>query len=73
VSGARALSPRGRLLVWLGVGAGLALVAGANWHLVHVAMNSQPACVDHLRRGASVAEQGSYSAAQSSCTPRATP
>jgi hypothetical protein len=73
MSAATHLTPRGRMLVWLGAAAGLALVAGANWHLVHVAMSSQPACVDHLRAGAGNAERGAYSAAKSSCTPRATP
>lgn len=73
MSAAASLTPRGRLLLWLGIGAGLALVAGANWHLVHVAMSSQPACVSHVRSGAGAAAPGAYSAAKSSCTPSATP
>lgn len=56
------------LWVWLLVGAGLLLVGGANWHLVHVAMTSQPDCVAHQRLGNGAA--GSFSAAKSSCTPQ---
>lgn len=73
MSAAAPLTQRGRLLVWLGVGAGLALFAGANWHLVHVAVTSQPACVSHLRAEAGKVTPGAYSAAKSSCTPRAAP
>lgn len=58
-----------RRWIWLLVGAGLALVIGANWHLVHVAVTSQPDCVAHVRGGAGGAA-GAFSAAQSSCTPR---
>jgi hypothetical protein len=73
MSAAVPLTLRGRVLLWLGIGAGLALVVGANWHLVHVAMSSQPACVSHVRSGAGDAAHGAYSAAKSSCTPSATP
>ncbi|MGD9843960.1 MAG: hypothetical protein AB7O60_18270 [Variibacter sp.] len=59
---------RDRRWIWLLVGAGLALVIGANWHLVYVAVTSQPDCVAHLRGGADGAA-GSFSAAKSSCTP----
>lgn len=52
--------------VWLAVGAGLALVAAANWHLVHVAIMSQPDCVPHLRQSDGGAD--SFRAAVSSCT-----
>ena len=49
---------------WLLVPAGLLLVAGANAHLVYVAVTSQPDCVPHLKEaGAS----GSYRAAKSAC------
>lgn len=60
---------RDRRWIWLLVGAGLALVIGANWHLVYVAVTSQPDCVAHVRTGANGAA-GSFSAATSSCTPR---
>ncbi|MBN9041998.1 MAG: hypothetical protein BGP05_08945 [Rhizobiales bacterium 62-47] len=60
---------RDRRWIWLLVGAGLALVIGANWHLVYVAVTSQPDCVTHVRGGTSGAA-GSFSAAKSSCTPR---
>jgi hypothetical protein len=58
----------GRRWIWLLIGAGLALVIGANWHLVYVAVTSQPDCVAHVRTGANGAP-GSFSAAKSSCTP----
>ncbi len=51
--------------LWLAVAAGLLLVAGANAHLVYVAVTSQPACVAHLRAG----EAGGLSAARSACAP----
>jgi len=69
---------RDRRWIWLLVGAGLALVIGANSHLVYVAVTSQlvyvavtsqPDCVTHVRGGTSGAA-GSFSAAKSSCTPR---
>jgi hypothetical protein len=63
------LRPRNRLAVWLAVIAGLALLGAANWHLVHVAMTSQPDCVSHLRLGQGDAARGVYSAAKSSCSP----
>lgn len=56
---------RQKLAIGLAVGAGLALLLGANWHLVHVALTSQPDCVAHLRQG----EAGGYSAARSACAP----
>ena len=69
MSGGATLTRRGRLSLWLLVAAGLALVIGANWHLVHVAVTSQPDCVAHMRTGAGDAARGSFSAAQSSCSP----
>ena len=63
------LTRRGRLSLWLLVAAGLALVIGANWHLVQVAVTSQPDCVAHVRTGDGDGARGSFSAAQSSCSP----
>ena len=50
--------------VWLLVPAGLLLVAGANAHLVYVAVSSQPDCVPHLKEAGT---SGSYRAAKSAC------
>jgi hypothetical protein len=52
--------------VWLAVGAGLALVGAANWHLVYVATMSQPDCVPHVRQSDGSAD--TFRAAVSSCT-----
>lgn len=66
-SGAR-LGP-GRSLPWrtislLIVGVGLAILIGANAHLVYVALKSQPGCVPHAKP----ANEGrTYSAAGSAC------
>lgn len=68
-----ATSPQARrrkLVVGLAVGGGLLLLAGANWHLVHVAISSQPDCVPHLRRGEGEGRPGAYSAARSACQSR---
>lgn len=69
---AAASAPGRPRLVWLLVGLGLALLVGANWHLVHVAVGSQPDCVPHLRAGdpGAAGSGGRLSAAQSSCTPQ---
>lgn len=48
------------------VGAGIALLVGANIHLVMVALESQPACVPHQKPGVKPAPTG-YSAAKSAC------
>jgi hypothetical protein len=69
MSGGATMTRRGRLSVWLLVIAGLLLVIGANWHLVYVSVTSQPDCVAHIRSGAGDGARGSYSAAQSSCSP----
>jgi len=61
------LTKRGRRMVGVLIAAGLLLVAAANWHLVHVAVTSQPDCVAHLRAGSG--QSGQFSAAKSSCTP----
>ena len=53
-------------LVWLLIPAAvLAIVVGANAHLVYVAMESQPECVAHLKEP--LPGSGNYRAAQSSC------
>jgi hypothetical protein len=62
------LTKRGRRMVGVLIAAGLLLVAAANWHLVYVAITSQPDCVAHLRAG-SAQSSGQFSAAKSSCTP----
>ena len=56
--------------LWLFVGLALLLVAIANWHLVYVAITSEPACVAHVRQGEGTAQPGRFSAAQSSCSTR---
>ncbi|KPF83619.1 hypothetical protein IP70_17820 [alpha proteobacterium AAP38] len=52
--------------VLLLVATGIALLAGANVHLVMVALESQPACVPHQKPGVTPATAG-YSAAKSAC------
>lgn len=54
--------------IWLAVSAGLLLVAAANYHLVYVAIASQPDCVEHVRAGQGSAERGQFAAAKSSCS-----
>jgi len=58
---------RARTAIGLSVLAALLLLAGANAHLVYVAVTSQPDCVDHVRTGD--AERGSFRAAKSACSP----
>jgi hypothetical protein len=58
-----------RLTIWLLIVAGLVAIGMANWHLVYVAITSQPDCVAHARLGDGHKEHGSFSAAQSSCSP----
>ena len=58
-------APRRRRLGWL-VGLGLvAVLAGANAHLVYVAFSSQPDCVTHLK--APDGSEGHFRAAKSAC------
>jgi len=65
-----ATTRRRQLSIWLLVAAGLALVIGANWHLVYVAVTSQPDCVAHVRADAARGgSSGAFSAAKSSCSP----
>ena len=59
-----------RPLLWAAIGTGLLLLLIANSHLVYMAVVSQPECVPHVRQGESASEQGKFSAARSSCTPR---
>jgi hypothetical protein len=55
-----------RAVAWWLVAAGVLGLVGANWHLVYVAMVSQPDCVPHLRQSQS--DHGEYRAAVSSCS-----
>lgn len=59
--------PSGKWAVVVAVAAGLLLVAGANAHLLYVAITSQPGCVDHVKPGES-SRGGMFSAAKSSCS-----
>ncbi|EYR81704.1 MULTISPECIES: hypothetical protein [unclassified Shinella] len=54
----------GRLAAFIVVAAGLAVFAGANAHLVYVALTSQPDCVQHLK---TEGRDGAYRAARPSC------
>lgn len=58
----------GRWAIGLLVTSGLLLVAGANAHLVYVAVTSQPDCVAHVKAGDAAVQPGSLSAAQSACS-----
>ena len=58
---------RTRTVVGLSLLAALLLLAGANAHLVYVAVMSQPDCVDHAREGD--ANKASFRAAKSACSP----
>ena len=69
-AGAAVRRVKAKLLLWVMIGAGLLLVLIANSHLVYMAVVSQPECVAHLRPGEGAPEQGKFSAARSSCTPR---
>lgn len=53
------------LLAWSLLVALVVVVAGANVHLVFVAVASQPECVAHLREAGTQA--GEYRAAKSAC------
>ena len=56
--------PRKAWLAWVLVPAGLLIVAGAHLHLVYVAVQSQPDCVEHSK---SAGDGHGYRAAQSAC------
>jgi hypothetical protein len=49
------------------IAAGLALFAGANAHLIYVAVKSQPDCVPHAKMGGEAGSTAGLSAANSSC------
>ena len=51
-------------LAWVLVPAALLLVAGANAHLIYVAIKSQPDCVEHAK---AASEGRGYRAAKSAC------
>ena len=53
-----------RLVSFFIVGAGALVFIGANAHLVHVALTSQPDCVEHLK---TEGQDGVYRAARPSC------
>lgn len=61
---------KSRTLLWLAIGAGLALLFAANAHLVYVAMTSQPDCVAHLRSNDNPNAAAQFRAAKSSCKPQ---
>ena len=55
-----------RVLLWLAVAAGVLGLALANAHLLHVAVSSQPDCVQHLKQRG-VGGDGAYRAAKPAC------
>ena len=61
------LAPRA-ITAGLLVAGGLLLVAAANWHLLHVALHSQPDCVPHVRLGEATGA-AQFGAAASACAP----
>jgi hypothetical protein len=69
-AGAEVRQLKTKAILWAAIGAGVLLVLIANSHLVYMAVVSQPECVAHLRPGEGASEQGKFSAAKSSCTPR---
>lgn len=61
----RTRNTRNRLwLAWVVIPVALLLVAGANAHLVYVAVQTQPDCVEHLKAAGGI---NGYRAASSSC------
>ena len=61
--------PAGKVAIGLLVAGVILLVAAANWHLVHVAIRSQPECVAHVRPGEAAGGDQRFSAAASACRP----
>ena len=55
---------RWRSFAWVLIPLGLLLVVGANAHLVYVAVQSQPGCVEHVK---AAGEGKGYRAAKSAC------
>ena len=53
-----------RWLLWVLLPAGVLTFAGANAHLVYVAVQSQPDCVVHTK---DYSDDGSFRAAKSAC------
>jgi len=45
----------------------VALLLGANAHLVYVALRSQPECVTHVKPGAAAPAGSTFRAAKSAC------
>jgi len=56
--------------LWLLTALVIAVILGANAHLIYVAVSSQPACVTHVRQGEGSADRGRFSAAESACSPK---
>lgn len=56
--------PRWRLISLAIAAVGLAVLIGANAHLIYVAFSSQPDCVPHVKQAG---EAGRYRAAGSAC------
>lgn len=56
-----------RLFWSLFVAAAIAIVVGANAHLVCVATTTQPGCAPHVKAGDQDGRSETYSAAASSC------
>ena len=68
----RAMTPRlptGKVAAGLLAAGVVLLVVIANWHLVHVAVQSQPECVAHVRLGDTAGGDQRYGAARSACRP----
>lgn len=59
-----------KAIIWLAAAACLLLFIGANIHFLYLAITSQPDCVPHLKLADHAAPQGSFSAAQSACSPQ---
>ena len=64
MTGRAEASRRRPWLAWVLVPAGLLLFAAANAHLVYVAFQSQPECVEHLK---AAGDGEGYRAARSAC------
>lgn len=63
MTGTTARAANVKLWLWLAIGACLLFIAGANAHLVYVAVSTQPDCVAHVR-------EGEGAAAKSACRPQ---